>query len=224
MNGHRHCWKAAPNFAFKVSGIGVLPLLQTCKAIHSEAIGLLYNTLAFTVHDLATFIALARAIRPEQFSSIQSLRLDARYPDAAFDHPVDCVSINDLRLLARNYALQDVVTRLDFKVPTTWVVSCSLIRRMKGLRKLKVQLSRRYFIKTIISNATTNGNSTYDELILGPLTELSREELDFSVDVDWPAANGNEMKNLPFKLKRGRRRMKAFMMEGDTMDTEDWLN
>lgn len=57
-------------------GLGILPLLQTCRKVYSEVMPYLYSKPDFAFHDTVPFIIFAASIPPSHFQHIRSVTID----------------------------------------------------------------------------------------------------------------------------------------------------
>lgn len=101
-----------------------IPLLQTCRQIHAEAVALLYTARTFTVYNLWDLIDFSTVILPDRLAMIQSLDLQWRYYDHAYPR------FNNQRYKPGPY---DDATWSEF-----WEV---ISTKMTGLRELKASLN-----------------------------------------------------------------------------------
>lgn len=105
---------------------GGLALLQTCRQVYRECIGLLYTTNVFDVNHPQTLLFLARTILPQRLAMIRTLQVS--FPGVGL--PRGYASINDPRLQEPD--------GID-----TWVEMCNIIStQMTGLRSLTLGFER----------------------------------------------------------------------------------
>lgn len=94
----------------------LLPLLQTCRIVYTEAISILYEENTFDINHLDTILYLQRSVLLQRLNQIRSVSLawDFRYATAASPPPYD----------------------LD-----TWRHVCSVLATFTGLHELTMHLS-----------------------------------------------------------------------------------
>lgn len=67
---------------FRMWGVGILPLMQTCRKVYSDVVPYLYSRPTFAFHDTVPFLAFAASIPPSHFQYIRSVELGFAYPYA----------------------------------------------------------------------------------------------------------------------------------------------
>ncbi|KAF2184723.1 hypothetical protein K469DRAFT_750873 [Zopfia rhizophila CBS 207.26] len=124
----------------KSSGISVIPLLQTCRKLYSEAVVTLYSLPTFTFHNPQSFLGFAATILSQRLSTIKSLRL---HFSSTFGHnPIDEL----LNYKSSRIQNQRALTQLPCPNPrvfdTFLDVTCQVISGMTGLKKLDISVAR----------------------------------------------------------------------------------
>ncbi|KAF2491401.1 hypothetical protein BU16DRAFT_565103 [Lophium mytilinum] len=152
----------------------VLPLLQTCRQVYSEAIPLLYSTNTFSFIDLDCLRHLSATILPSRFNAIKSLTIEWYLTWPLYD---------------------DFAQRMLFSTSlypphdeATWEEIWRIIAGMKGLQRLRVDLN--YF----------DGfrDNECEQKMLAPLRQIKGVK-NFTVYLGW---KGKEVIGAPFKLTR----------------------
>lgn len=94
----------------------LLPLLQTCRRVYSEAISILYQDNVFDINHLDTLIYLRQSVLPQRLNQIRTLNLiwDFKWPTATSRAPYDLA---------------------------TWQEACNILATFTGLQELTVYLT-----------------------------------------------------------------------------------
>jgi hypothetical protein len=114
-----------------ISDDGGLALLQTCRQIYNECIGLLYTTNVFDINHPQTLVFLAKTIIPQRLAMIRTLQVS--FPGVGL--PRGYGSIIDPRLQEPDGI-------------ATWVEMCNVIStKMTGLKSLTLGFERSHLFK-----------------------------------------------------------------------------
>ncbi|KAF2265456.1 hypothetical protein CC78DRAFT_567523 [Lojkania enalia] len=195
--------------------IGILRLLQTCRAIYCEAVGVLYKS-AFTFCDIYSFLAFCAFIPPRCLSLIANvtfsferdsqgplideLELDSEENIGPGFGVYGLMEINQAFSYSRIECGSRLLGRKVLPMPnkaldrtTTWDIACLVLTRMKGLRRFKMMVDENRI-------NTLNWMTEYPENkhvvirgILGLLEKVWERGLDrFEVCVGSVKWHGNE--------------------------------
>ncbi|KAF2002552.1 hypothetical protein P154DRAFT_574128 [Amniculicola lignicola CBS 123094] len=153
----------------------ILPLLQTCRQIYSEAIPILYKTNTFSFNDLDSLRHFTATILPVRLSLIRSITLEWCMTWPIYDVIAQTLLLSNPALYPPNDE-------------ATWEESWRIIATMPGLQKLRVRL---FYFEGF-------RNSLAEMAILAPLMEVKTPS-DFVVTVNWL---GEDVEGAPFVLVR----------------------
>jgi hypothetical protein len=152
----------------------ILPFLQSCRQIYSEAIDLLYSTNTFSFREMDCLRFLANTTLPSSFSQIT--RLEILSP---MHWPIYDADIQNFFLDPPLYPPYD---------EATWEATWRLIAKMPNLKYLWVKLYHCHGFR----------DSAFEKRMLAPLRKITQVKR-FEVHVSW---NGDEITDAPFKLVR----------------------
>ncbi|KAF2811781.1 uncharacterized protein BDZ99DRAFT_497429 [Mytilinidion resinicola] len=152
----------------------VLPLLQTCRQVYSEAFPLLYSTNTFSFIDLDCLRYLSATILPSRFNAIKSLRIEWYLTWPLYDVFAQRMLFNTALYPPHDEA--------------TWEDIWRIIAGMTGLQRLRVDL--KYF----------DGfrDNECEQKMLAPLRQVKGLK-EFDVYLGW---KGKDVTGAPFKLTR----------------------
>lgn len=99
----------------------LLPLLQTCRMIYTEAVAVLYETNIFDFNHLDSLLYFRQSVLPRRLNQVRRVNLswNIKEPASSADPP------NDL---------------------TTWHSVCDGLASFQGLQELRVHLSSEYYL------------------------------------------------------------------------------
>jgi hypothetical protein len=153
----------------------IIPFLQTCRQVYSEAIEFLYSTNTFSISDLDCLRYLSCTVLPCRFQMIQKIQLEW-----SLTWPIyDSIAQNLLLMVPVLYPPHD---------EATWEATWRIIAEMPNLKKLLVSLV----------HFEGFNDPECEKKIFAPLMKVSRPT-EFQVVVTWP---GREIRGAPFRLFR----------------------
>ncbi|KAF2870740.1 hypothetical protein BDV95DRAFT_595445 [Massariosphaeria phaeospora] len=193
--------------SFRPLGLGVLPLLQSCRMIYSELVPLLYSEPTFFFHSLNTMLAFSGTSLPQRFHAITSIRIDGTCEPIPENWALES-AMQPLNFHSRHESLASLPVRNPFPSfhidhePLLWTAACAVLARMAALRKLKMSLTCQCFRKL--------SAEVIDKAVLGPLVELGKKKQfqEFLVNVNWKGVeNWDVGDGCPFVLSRDPRHL-----------------
>ena len=127
LETRRHlCWgfstkDAPPSYLHPHAGhhakpVNILPLLQTCRIIYTEAVSILYGDNIFDLNRVSTLISFHHSILPHRLNQIRVLNLTWDYATLISDGPI-------------YYDLD------------SWLEACEVLSRFAGLQELTVHFN-----------------------------------------------------------------------------------
>ncbi|KAF2654893.1 hypothetical protein K491DRAFT_455841 [Lophiostoma macrostomum CBS 122681] len=191
--------------------VDVLPLLQTCRKIYSEAITTVYQTAPFTFCDIHSFLAFYACLPPSNIPSLGHINLDfhALWPNGVI-HPLELVPPHDRVHADPDYHVWSSINeRVNYRVlnnsrvrvynalprfdknacdaPDSWRLVCEVLGQMRGLRELRVRIHHeRYTLRHGCSVESTFFEPLREVLGMGMGMGIERVEVDvFAVDYSW---------------------------------------
>jgi len=152
----------------------ILPFLQTCRQVYSEAVPILYSTNTFSFIDLDCFRYLSATILPSRFQAIKKLEIEWYLTWPIYDDFAQRMLISTSLYPPHDEA--------------TWEEIWRIIAGMSGLQKLRVELN--YF----------DGfrDDECENKMLAPLRQVKGVK-DFVVNLGW---SGKEVTGASFKVER----------------------
>jgi len=106
---------------------GMLPLLQTCRMIYSEAVDQMYSRNIFHFNDPGDIRYFSRAIVPQRLNAIHSIVVDWERSFSIFN--------------PYNY-----IPKQDNEEWKAWKQTWDIIARMEGLQEVRVILKKHIFV------------------------------------------------------------------------------
>ncbi|KAF2004655.1 hypothetical protein P154DRAFT_35905 [Amniculicola lignicola CBS 123094] len=167
--GVQHCWAMSHKPHHRPvyhddPGIGVLPMLQTCRRVYIELVPLVYALPTFHITQPKTLFLFLTSILPSRFSLIQSIHLDSRqtlanYPDnPTFGLYNGALTYRSLTIphlcrspILPSLAQLDMPKVSEYVGPNgcydigLWWLTCHVLANMPALRYLRVDARMKSF-------------------------------------------------------------------------------
>jgi hypothetical protein len=167
----------APSYdTHKPSHGNIVPFLQTCRQIYSEAIEYLYSTNTFSFSDLDSLRYFSCTVLPSRFAAVRKLDLEWVLHWPIYDSFVQALLFADPVL----YPPYD---------EASWEEAWRIISEMPNLSILRASICHTHGFR----------NAEYEAVLLAPLRKVTRPR-SFEVYVSWE--DGEEIADAPFKLIR----------------------
>ncbi|ORY18545.1 hypothetical protein BCR34DRAFT_320654 [Clohesyomyces aquaticus] len=200
-------------------GLRALPLLLTCRPIYRDVLDHIYRTSTFLFHRPEAVLLFVQSIPPTHAQRIAKIHLDARViqKDTSFEHPLAYMPVSIRDTYKSAYPTHCTAQTTDMSrgepQPSMWGAMSKLLSSLGGLRELRISLHGRCFPRQIYSSREgseyvpwTLACGRGEKLVLEPLKEVARANLNMVVNVDWYASGtGEEDQSLGYVLKRPER-------------------
>ncbi|KAF2736746.1 hypothetical protein EJ04DRAFT_575157 [Polyplosphaeria fusca] len=224
-SGQRFVIRAQNNIATEPSmkiGINMLDLMLTCRLLYREISSLIYHILTFKFHTPDTFLVFASNLTNSSLQKIRFIFIDGRHLYVklpGFTNPLTFLpaSIRDRYPNAQrlpspdnlNHPTYGLTSESAWMLPSAWGAACLKMSEMKGLRQIKVHLTKRMFwgLGRNIWEGTEWQDDEVDIFVLQPLLHVQKQlgallkEFELVVDwpmnagvVDWTASSGSAQK------------------------------